>query len=107
MKNVIKGVFYGIVATGIVMVATVFFSDNDLTKNRLSRGDEPIRPDLVQVGQLAPDFDLPILDPFLERAKAVAEGKHFAADDAVKLTTVKLSSFRNKKPVVIISASYT
>lgn len=51
---------------------------------------------VVALGEMAPDFELPRLDPFLK------EG-----GQSNILETVKLSSFRGKLPVVILFSSFT
>lgn len=50
----------------------------------------------VALGELAPDFDLPRLDPFLKGGSL-----------SNALETVKLSSFRGKKPVALLFSSFT
>jgi hypothetical protein len=68
------------------------------------RGADQRRPsqNTLTVGQMAPDFDLPKLEsvaPNSERGNAKRSEK--GAD------RIKLSSFRGKKPVVLIFSSYT
>ena len=48
----------------------------------------------AKLGVMAPEFELPLLDENAEKAK----GKH---------EKIRLSSFRGKKPVVLIFGSYT
>jgi Ca2+-binding EF-hand superfamily protein len=74
----------------------MLFSDLDRNKDGVLAGDElqtkvgvgdrPSRP-APAIGEVAPDFELPL------------------ADDAER--TVRLSSFKNKKPVALIFGSYT
>ena len=74
----------------------MLFSDLDRNKDGVLAGDElqtkvgvgsrPTRPEPA-IGEVAPDFELPL------------------ADDAEQ--TVRLSSFKNKKPVALIFGSYT
>ncbi|TKJ38225.1 MAG: hypothetical protein CEE38_05555 [Planctomycetes bacterium B3_Pla] len=54
----------------------------------------------VKVGEFAPDFELPKLT-----FKTDADGKHIGVIS--ETDTVKLSSFRGKKPVCMIMSSYT
>ena len=54
----------------------------------------------VKVGELAPDFELPRLV-----LKTDATGKNIGVIS--KNDTVRLSSFRGKKPVCLIMSSYT
>lgn len=65
------------------------------------------RPDnSPKVGDTAPDFDLVRLDAFLAKTK----GKTPAQIDALKWEAkdrIKLSSFRGKRPVVLVLTSYT
>ena len=54
-------------------------------------------PSEPRQGELAPDFTLPRLDPFLSTDPAAP----------ATLDTVRLSSFKGKRPVVLIFSSYT
>ncbi len=79
-----------------------------------------------KVGQMAPDFELIRLDAFVAEARKKAEkekeekrvrkdsqpdsaarGNEKAKKEEAKLSRIKLSSFRGKRPVVLIFASYT
>ena len=69
-------------------------------QTRRARSANPDVPGLVKLGQYAPDFELPRLT--------------FKTDDTGKpigviseKDTVRLSSFRGKKPVCLIMSSYT
>ena len=79
----------------------------------LGRGTPP------KVGKVAPDFDLEILPPPTPKShgngkarepeakpKEPKEGKKTKAK-AAKPKTIKLSSFKNKRPVALIFGSYT
>jgi hypothetical protein len=55
-----------------------------------------------EIGALAPDFELVRLDSFL---KVTAEAK--PGEKARDPEKVKLSSFRGKRPVVLVLSSYT
>ena len=59
------------------------------TKNAAGKG--------LRVGDMAPDFELPRLDSFLKRTDS----------GDTRPRTVRLSSFRNKRLVVLIFSSYT
>ena len=64
------------------------------------RSNRPAVNPKVKVGELAPDFELPRLT-----LKTDASGKNIGvvSDDE----TIRLSSFRGKKPVCMIMSSYT
>jgi len=59
---------------------------------RGQRGERPAPAKIPAIGEVAPDFDLPLVD------KKDKDGKE---------VTVKLSSFAGKKPVALIFGSYT
>ncbi len=67
----------------------------EMGSNR-SRGGRGNEAGVPQPGQLAPDFDLPLVDQPVGRPKG-----------AKKEVTIKLSSFAGKKPVALIFGSYT
>ena len=56
------------------------------------------------VGQEATDFELVRLAAFLKKTKDIKAAKVIKWEAGDK---VKLSSFRSKKPVVVVLASYT
>ena len=60
-------------------------------------------PNTVRVGQLAPDFDL----VHMECIKTEGDKGNAATPKKNGGDRVKLSSFRGKKPVVLIFSSYT
>jgi hypothetical protein len=67
--------------------------------------EAPLRPgqaerqlELLKVGQLAPDFALSRLDPFLATN---------TVSSAQKVESVRLSALRGKRPVVLILSSFT
>ena len=64
-------------------------------RRRIARSRAP----LLKVGQTAPDFELPTLE------YAMSITKHPASQPAKG--HVRLSSFRGRKPVFLIFASYT
>jgi len=67
---------------------------------RLASGDAGARNPLVKLGQLAPDFELPKLT-----LKTDDTGRPIGVIS--EKDTVRLSSFRGKKPVCLIMSSYT
>lgn len=62
-----------------------------------------------KLGQVAPDFDLEILPPPTKKAPLPSGKKKskVGKTKAAKPKTVKLSSFKNKRPVALIFGSYT
>ena len=67
---------------------------------QLSRPSRPAPSPKVKVGELAPDFELPKLV-----LKTDASGKNIGVISEDE--TIRLSSFRGKKPVCMIMSSYT
>jgi len=67
---------------------------------RRARSANPDKSGLVKLGQLAPDFELPKL-----AIKTDDTGKPIGVIS--EKDTVRLSSFRGKKPVCLIMSSYT
>lgn len=70
------------------------FSDKARSKMMKAMSDRPQPP---KVGQVAPDFELPKIGNQKNGEKGVP----------AKPELIKLSSFRNKKPVALIFGSYT
>ncbi len=89
----------------VAYLMTIFFilalvAEFSSGQARQARTANPGVSGLVKLGQFAPDFELPILT--------------FKTDDTGKpigviseKETVRLSSFRGKKPVCLIMSSYT
>lgn len=77
--------------------ALALFPDLDLDANGVLEQQElvakPPRPAALSRGLVAPDFDL----PYVGETKVVADSRG----------TVRLSSFRGKRPVALIFGSYT
>ncbi len=79
------------------------------------RSGRPKRADpSPQVGAMAPDFELILLSAFETRSDASdAKKEEKRADDTAtaeqtgKPRTVRLSSFRGNRPVVLVFTSYT
>lgn len=70
-------------------------------------GERPARPKVPAVGEVAPDFDLPLAD-HVAKSDTDADAKTDAKTVAKKVEkTVKLSSFKGDKPVALIFGSYT
>ncbi|MBI9017907.1 MAG: hypothetical protein JEZ07_11675 [Phycisphaerae bacterium] len=76
--------------TGICILGTVGFGQ--------VRKVRPVQVPVIEFGQEAPDFNLPKLNFVEENGKKIGK---------VSSEMVKLSSFRGKKPVVLIFTSYT
>ncbi len=91
------------VATWLVpvfsIVALVVMLARPVTAQR-SRSSRPAPDPKIKVGELAPDFELPRLV-----LKTDASGKNIGVISETE--TVRLSSFRGKKPVCMIMSSYT
>jgi len=81
------------------IVALVAMLSESATAPRSRPGRSADNPK-VKVGEFAPDFELPKLT-----FKTDADGKHIGVIS--EKDTVKLSSFRGKKPVCMIMSSYT
>jgi hypothetical protein len=81
------------------LVALVIILAESATAQRSRPGGAAANPK-VKVGEFAPDFELPKLT-----LKTDAEGKRIGVIS--ETNTVKLSSFRGKKPVCMIMSSYT
>ncbi len=72
------------------------------------RGDRTARPKVPEVGEVAPDFDLPLAEQATApKGKTAAKDKKAPKGKTTKEKTVKLSSFAGKKPVALIFGSYT
>lgn len=94
-----------VVRNTVAYLMTIFFllalvAEFSSGQARQARTANPDVSGLVKLGQFAPDFELPILT--------------FKTDDTGKpigviseKDTVRLSSFRGKKPVCLIMSSYT
>ncbi len=94
-----------VVRNTVAYLMTIFFlmalvAEFSSGQTRQARSANPDKSGLVKLGQLAPDFELPKLT--------------FKTDDTGKpigviseKDTVRLSSFRGKKPVCLIMSSYT
>ncbi len=81
------------------IVALVVMLSKPVTAQR-SRTSRTAANPKVKVGELAPDFELPRLV-----LKTDASGKNVGVISDSE--TVRLSSFRGKKPVCMIMSSYT
>jgi hypothetical protein len=84
----------------LLLVALILSASEAWTQGRDRRSRRASGP-VLKVGDEAPDFELPHLDQFL---KAQADGKDTSK---LKAKTVKLSSLRGGKPVVLLFSSYT
>ena len=83
---------------GAAFVSLLLFTFSLYAQRPGSRRGTPLR-----VGQVAPDFELELLaDSKPATAKAAAKRKPAAENGKVRL-----SSFRDKKPVVLFFGSYT
>ncbi len=79
-------------------------------RNRSSRSRRS--PDTLKVGQVAPDFDLPVLGKYDPKKGQTSTSSKSQTSTSSKRksrsqSTVKLSSFRGRKPVVLVFGSYT
>jgi len=63
------------------------------------------RPEAPKVGEVAPDFELVVLPP--KKKDEVKKDDKAKTEATPKVELVKLSSFKNKKPVALIFGSYT
>ena len=86
------------VTTLLVMLIVTLTVSAAWTQGRDRRSRRPSGP-VLKVGDEAPDFDLPHLDQFM---KAQADGKDTSK---LKAETVKLSSLRGGKQVVLLFSS--
>ena len=94
-----------VIRNTVAYLMTIFFllalvAEFSNGQARQARSANPDKSGLVKLGQFAPDFELPKLT--------------FKTDDTGKpigviseKNTVRLSSFRGKKPVCLIMSSYT
>lgn len=78
-----------------VLLGLMFVESTQAQRRRGRRRSDPIK-----VGQVAPDFELPKLKSVLANTK---NGKV----DEDKLEQIKLSAFRNKRPVCLVFTSCT
>ena len=97
-RRVIRQVATWLVPAFSIVALVVMFSE-PVTAQR-SRSSRTAANPKVKVGELAPDFELPKLV-----LKTDASGKSIGVISENE--TVKLSSFRGKKPVCMIMSSYT
>ncbi|UCF16647.1 MAG: hypothetical protein JSW59_04125 [Phycisphaerales bacterium] len=97
-RRVIRGTVFRLFPVFSVIALVVMLCESATGQRPGSKRPE-INPK-VKVGELAPDFELPRLV-----LKTDASGKNIGviSDD----DTVRLSSFRGKKPVCLIMSSYT
>lgn len=85
-----------ILAAGLLLAQPVIAAEEQSGGVARERKKNMVVKDL-SVGDMAPDFELPRLDSFLKRTDS----------GDTRLQTVRLSSFRNKRLVVLIFSSYT
>jgi len=90
----------GIAIYGLVIALILFSVDQQAWAQKRSRSRRPTGP-VLKVGEKAPDFELPRLDPFL---KAQREGRDLKK---VRIETVKLSDRLGNRPVLLLFSSYT
>jgi len=86
---------FGSLALVLAVLAAWFATAQDCV-GRAREGDSP----LVRVGEFAPDFELPRLTLTTD-----ANGKPIGV--IRETDTIRLSSFRGKRPVCLIMSSYT
>ena len=84
----------------ILFIAALLLVLSEPVTAQRSRPSRPTVNPKVKVGEMAPDFELPRL---VLRTDASGRNVGVISDDE----TVRLSSFRGKKPVCLIMSSYT
>jgi hypothetical protein len=105
---------FTILAVGVcAMLASLATAEGAGRRRRGPRGKEP------KVGEMAPDFELILLADDAKKADAKKDtrapeskeaqpsAKTKKSDTPAKPEKVKLSSFRTKRPVVLVFSSYT
>ena len=91
-----------LMAAVVVLTSWALATDNPapLQQRQPRAGQQAAASSLIKVGQLAPDFELPILT-FDTDAAGKPIGRISGAN------VIKLSSYFGKKPVCLIMSSYT
>jgi hypothetical protein len=86
-------------------VALLFLTHTSQAQDQRRGGADHRRPssNMLSVGQVAPDFELPKLESVVPSGEG-SNTKHSKKGTGDK---IKLSSFRGKKPVFVIFSSYT
>lgn len=97
-RRVIRGAATWLVPVFSIAVLALMFSQQVAAQR--SRPNRTAVNPKVKVGEMAPDFELPKLV-----LKTDASGKNIGVISEDE--TVRLSSFRGKKPVCLIMSSYT
>lgn len=94
-----------VIAVSACWLMSIFAADTSAAERASrKRGIDPIK-----AGMLAPDFDLTRLEYIGKKADENREAEKGDKDNEKKTTsrTVKLSSFRDNKSVLLIFSSYT